>query len=75
MVRGPLYKHFDLERKNAKQAEARLSLRVQRLEGICLYHMKLLAREQRQLQKELQRLQQGKAFGWFQEAAYPRSWG
>uniref|UniRef100_A0A8C4LQ74 Coiled-coil domain containing 190 n=1 Tax=Equus asinus TaxID=9793 RepID=A0A8C4LQ74_EQUAS len=58
MVRGPLYKHFDLERKSAKQAEARLSQRLQRLEDICLYHMKLLTREQRQLQKELQRLQQ-----------------
>ncbi|XP_015843262.3 coiled-coil domain-containing protein 190 isoform X1 [Peromyscus maniculatus bairdii] len=58
MVRGPLYKQFDLERKNARQAEARLSLRLQRLEVICLYHVKSLAREQRQLQKELQRLQQ-----------------
>ncbi|XP_062959819.1 coiled-coil domain-containing protein 190 [Cynocephalus volans] len=58
VARGPLYKHFDLERKNAKQAEARLSQRVQRLEDVCLYHMKLLTREQRQLQKELQRLKQ-----------------
>ncbi|XP_040085930.1 coiled-coil domain-containing protein 190 isoform X2 [Oryx dammah] len=58
MVRGPLHKHFDLERKSAKQAEARLSQRLQRLEDICLYHVKSLAREQRQLQKELQRLQQ-----------------
>ncbi|XP_032015001.1 coiled-coil domain-containing protein 190 [Hylobates moloch] len=58
MVRGQLYKHFDLERKNAKQAEARLDQRLQRLEDICLYHVKLLTWEQRQLQKELQRLQQ-----------------
>ncbi|XP_059759116.1 coiled-coil domain-containing protein 190 [Balaenoptera ricei] len=58
LVRGPLQKHFDLERKNAKQAEARLSQRLQRLEDICLYHVKLLTREQRELQKELQRLQQ-----------------
>lgn len=58
MVRGPLHKHFDLERKSAKQAEARLSQRLQRLEDICLYHVKSLTREQRQLQKELQRLQQ-----------------
>ncbi|NP_001334067.1 coiled-coil domain-containing protein 190 isoform X1 [Mus musculus] len=58
MVKGPLYKQFDLERKSARQAEARLSLRLQRLEIICLYHVKSLAREQRQLQKELQRLQQ-----------------
>ncbi|KAG8523655.1 Coiled-coil domain-containing protein 190 [Galemys pyrenaicus] len=58
MVRGPVYKHFDVERKNAKQAEARLSQKLQRLEVVCLYHVKLLTREQRQLQKELQRLQQ-----------------
>lgn len=57
-VRGPVYKHFDLERKNAKQAEARLNLNLQRLEVVCLYHVKLLTREQRLLQKELQRLQQ-----------------
>nr|XP_035959365.1 coiled-coil domain-containing protein 190 isoform X2 [Halichoerus grypus] len=58
MVTGPVYKHFDLERKNARWAEARLSQRLQGLEHICLNHMKLLTREQRQLQKELQRLQQ-----------------
>ncbi|XP_004688157.1 PREDICTED: coiled-coil domain-containing protein C1orf110 homolog [Condylura cristata] len=56
--RGSMGKHFDLERKNAKQAEARLSQKLQRLEIVCLYHVKLLTREQRQLQKELQRLQQ-----------------
>lgn len=61
MVTGPVYKHFDLERKNARWAEARLSQRLQGLEHICLNHMKLLTREQRQLQKELQRLQQGEA--------------
>ncbi|XP_010982728.3 coiled-coil domain-containing protein 190 [Camelus dromedarius] len=58
MVRGPLNKHFDLERKNAKQAEARLSQKLQRLEAICLHHVRSLTREQRQLQKDLQRLQQ-----------------
>lgn len=63
MVRGPLHKHFDLERKNAKQAEARLSQRLQRLDDICLYYVKSLTREQRQLQKELQRLQQGRLPG------------
>ena len=63
MVRGPLHKHFDLERKSAKQAEARLSQSLQRLEYICLYHLKSLIREQRQLEKELQRLQQGTASG------------
>uniref|UniRef100_A0A8D2EVQ8 Coiled-coil domain containing 190 n=1 Tax=Theropithecus gelada TaxID=9565 RepID=A0A8D2EVQ8_THEGE len=60
MVREQLYKHFDLERKNAKQAEARLDQRLQKLEDICLYHVKLLTWEQRQLQKELQQLQQAK---------------
>nr|XP_011758632.1 coiled-coil domain-containing protein 190 isoform X1 [Macaca nemestrina] len=60
MVRRQLYKHFDLERKNAKQAEARLDQRLQKLEDICLYHVKLLTWEQRQLQKELQKLQQAK---------------
>nr|XP_008983158.2 coiled-coil domain-containing protein 190 isoform X2 [Callithrix jacchus] len=58
MVREQLYKHFDLERKNAKQAAARLDQRLQRLEYICLYHTKLLTWEQKQLQKELQRLRQ-----------------
>nr|XP_051714395.1 coiled-coil domain-containing protein 190 isoform X2 [Oryctolagus cuniculus] len=59
VVKGAQDKHFDLERKSAKQAEARLSQRLRSLEEICLYHMKSLTREQRQLQKELQRLQQG----------------
>nr|XP_051714396.1 coiled-coil domain-containing protein 190 isoform X3 [Oryctolagus cuniculus] len=58
VVKGAQDKHFDLERKSAKQAEARLSQRLRSLEEICLYHMKSLTREQRQLQKELQRLQQ-----------------
>ncbi|XP_004385838.1 coiled-coil domain-containing protein 190 [Trichechus manatus latirostris] len=61
MVRGPMHKHFDLEGKTTQQVEARLSQCLQRLEGIHLYHMKLLTREQRQLQKELQRLQQALA--------------
>uniref|UniRef100_A0A2K5J4N4 Coiled-coil domain containing 190 n=1 Tax=Colobus angolensis palliatus TaxID=336983 RepID=A0A2K5J4N4_COLAP len=60
MVREQLYKHFDLERKNVKLAEARLDQRLQKLEDICLYHVKLLTWEQRQLQKELQKLQQAK---------------
>lgn len=63
MVTGPVSKHFHLERKSSRQAEARLRQRLQRLEHICLNHMKLLTREQRQLQKELQRLQQGEASG------------
>ncbi|KAG3276278.1 hypothetical protein H1C71_038459 [Ictidomys tridecemlineatus] len=60
-VRGSLHKHLDLERKIAKQAEARLRQRLQSLEDICLLHLKLLIREQRQLQREQQRLQQGEA--------------
>ncbi|XP_047560954.1 coiled-coil domain-containing protein 190 isoform X1 [Lutra lutra] len=58
MVTGPVYKHFDLERKNARRAEARLRQRLHTLEYICLYQMKLLTWEQRQLQEELLRLQQ-----------------
>lgn len=56
-----LYKCFDWERKNAKQAEARLGQRLQRLEAVRLQRAKLLAREQKQLQEDLTRLQQGEA--------------
>ncbi|KAK1329522.1 hypothetical protein QTO34_011714 [Cnephaeus nilssonii] len=59
MARGPLHRLWDLERKHATQAEARLSQHLQRLERTCLAHLRLLAWEQRQLQKQLQRLQQG----------------
>ncbi|XP_037669205.1 coiled-coil domain-containing protein 190 [Choloepus didactylus] len=68
MTKGLLYKHFDLERKYAKRAEVMLGQRLQSLENICLYHMKWLTREQRQLQKELQRLQKDiikKKFSYF----------
>ncbi|XP_070252311.1 coiled-coil domain-containing protein 190 [Myotis yumanensis] len=58
MARRPLHKQLDLERKHAKQAEARLSQHLQRLEQAHLCHLRLLAWEQRQLQKQLQRLQQ-----------------
>ncbi|XP_045154031.1 coiled-coil domain-containing protein 190 [Echinops telfairi] len=58
MVQGRMHKHFDSERKTTKQAEARLGQSLQRLEALCLSHVKLLSREQRQLHKELQRLQQ-----------------
>ncbi|XP_029789052.1 coiled-coil domain-containing protein 190 [Suricata suricatta] len=58
VTRGPLYKHFEWERKSARQAEARLGQRLQRLEHVCLYHLQGLSREQRQLQKNLQRLQE-----------------
>nr|XP_017515081.2 coiled-coil domain-containing protein 190 isoform X1 [Manis javanica] len=53
-----LYKCFDWERKNAKQAETRLGQRLQRLEAVRLQRAKLLAREQKQLQEDLTRLQQ-----------------
>ncbi|KAK2491771.1 hypothetical protein MC885_020532, partial [Smutsia gigantea] len=58
-ARASLYKHFDWERKNAKQAEARLGQRLQRLEAICLHRVALLTREQKQVQEDLNRLQQG----------------
>ncbi|XP_075420322.1 coiled-coil domain-containing protein 190 [Tenrec ecaudatus] len=57
MVQGRMHKHFDSERKTTKQAEARLGQSLQRLEALCLSHVKLLSREQKQLHKELQRLQ------------------
>lgn len=60
-VRGLLHKHIDLERKIAKRAEARLRQQLKGLEDTCLHHLKLLTREQRQLQREQQRLQQGEA--------------
>ncbi|XP_074178165.1 coiled-coil domain-containing protein 190 isoform X2 [Rhinolophus sinicus] len=55
-VRAQLYKRWDAEQKAAKQAEARLSQCLQRLEETRLRHLALLAREQRQLQTQLQRL-------------------
>ncbi|XP_059531078.1 coiled-coil domain-containing protein 190 [Myotis daubentonii] len=57
MAGRPLHKQLDWERKHAKQAEARLSQHLQRLEQAHLCHLRLLAWEQRQLQKQLQRLQ------------------
>lgn len=58
-VRAQLYKRWDAEQKAAKQAEARLSQCLQRLEETRLRHLALLAREQRQLQTQLQRLRDG----------------
>lgn len=58
-VRAQLYKRWDAEQKAAKQAEARLSQCLQRLEETRLRHLALLAREQRQLQTQLQRLREG----------------
>lgn len=63
VARGPLHKQLDLERKHARQAEARLSQHLQGLERAYLCHLKLLAWEQRQLQKQLQRLHQGNREG------------
>nr|KAF6274329.1 coiled-coil domain containing 190 [Pipistrellus kuhlii] len=56
-VRGPLHRQWDLERTHAKQAEARLSQHLQSLERARLCRLRLLAWEQRQLQRQLQRLQ------------------
>lgn len=64
MARRPLHKQLDLERKHAKQAEARLSQHLQRLEQAYQCHLRLLAWEQRQLQKQLQRLQHGNPGRW-----------
>ncbi|KAM5203327.1 coiled-coil domain-containing protein 190 isoform 3-T3 [Hipposideros larvatus] len=55
-VRAQLYKHLDVERKVAKQAEARLKQRLQQLEAARLRRLAQLAREQRQLQAQRQRL-------------------
>ncbi|KAM5294327.1 coiled-coil domain-containing protein 190 [Glossophaga mutica] len=57
-ARGRLHRHLDLERTHAKQAEARLRQQLQRLERTCLYHLRLLSWEQRQLRRERERLQQ-----------------
>ncbi|XP_032949979.1 coiled-coil domain-containing protein 190 isoform X2 [Rhinolophus ferrumequinum] len=57
-VRAQLYRRWDAEQKAAKQAEARLSQCLQRLEETRRRHLALLAREQRQLQTQLQRLQE-----------------
>lgn len=58
-VRAQLYRRWDAEQKAAKQAEARLSQCLQRLEETRRRHLALLAREQRQLQTQLQRLREG----------------
>ncbi|XP_036891092.1 coiled-coil domain-containing protein 190 isoform X1 [Sturnira hondurensis] len=58
MARERLHRHLDLERRHAKQAEARLHQHLQRLERTCLYHLRLLSWEQRQLHRERERLQQ-----------------
>ncbi|XP_045432988.1 coiled-coil domain-containing protein 190 [Pipistrellus kuhlii] len=62
-VRGPLHRQWDLERTHAKQAEARLSQHLQSLERARLCRLRLLAWEQRQLQRQLQRLQTGNREG------------
>nr|XP_020844269.1 coiled-coil domain-containing protein 190 isoform X2 [Phascolarctos cinereus] len=59
MVGRDLSRRWEIERKDAKQAEARLSLGLLRLEESWLYRMNMVAREQRQLQKELEKLRQG----------------
>lgn len=62
-VRGPQHRQWDLERTHAKQAEARLSQHLQSLERARLCRLRLLAWEQRQLQRQLQRLQTGNREG------------
>ncbi|XP_050819319.1 coiled-coil domain-containing protein 190 isoform X1 [Gopherus flavomarginatus] len=59
MAEGDPSKRWELERQYVKQAEARLSHGLQDLEEARLYQMNSMIREQRQIQKELQRLQQG----------------
>ncbi|XP_043819322.1 coiled-coil domain-containing protein 190 [Dromiciops gliroides] len=59
MVGRELSRRWELERKDAKRAEARLSLRLLSLEESRLYRMNTVAWEQRQLQKELEKLRQG----------------
>ncbi|XP_036609553.1 coiled-coil domain-containing protein 190 [Trichosurus vulpecula] len=56
VVGRELSRRWETERKDAKRAEARLSLGLLRLEECRLYHIKTVAREQRQLQKELEKL-------------------
>ncbi|XP_053515378.1 coiled-coil domain-containing protein 190 [Artibeus jamaicensis] len=58
VARGRMSRHLDLERRHAKQAEARLRQHLQRLERTCLYHLRLLSWEQKQLRRERERLQQ-----------------
>lgn len=62
-VRGRLHRQLDLELKQAKQAEARLSQHLQRLEQTCLHQLRMLSWEQRQLRGHLQRLQPGEPTG------------
>ncbi|KAM7162918.1 coiled-coil domain-containing protein 190 [Macrochelys suwanniensis] len=59
MAEGDPSRRWELERRDVKQAEARLSHGLQDLEEARLYHMNSIIKEQRQIQKELQKLQQG----------------
>ncbi|KAH1166247.1 coiled-coil domain-containing protein 190 isoform X1 [Mauremys mutica] len=59
MAEGDPSKRWELERQDVKRAEARLSHGLQDLEEARLYQMNSMIKEQRQIQKELQRLQQG----------------
>lgn len=69
VARGRLHRHLDLERTHAKQAEARLRQHLQRLERTCLYHLRLLSWEQRQLRRERERLQRSERLGPWDPAA------
>ncbi|TFJ98313.1 pulmonary surfactant-associated protein B [Platysternon megacephalum] len=59
MAEGDPSRRWELERQDVKRAEARLSHGLQDLEEARLYQMKSMIKEQRQIQKELHRLQQG----------------
>ncbi|XP_074077974.1 coiled-coil domain-containing protein 190 isoform X2 [Macrotis lagotis] len=59
LVGRDLSRQWEIERRDAKRAEARLSLHLLRLEESWLCRMNTVAWEQRQLQKELERLRQG----------------
>ncbi|XP_065265072.1 coiled-coil domain-containing protein 190 [Emys orbicularis] len=59
MAEGDPSRRWELERQDVKRAEARLSHGLQDLEEARLYQMNSMIKEQRQIQKELQKLQQG----------------
>uniref|UniRef100_A0A8C0HBE5 Uncharacterized protein n=1 Tax=Chelonoidis abingdonii TaxID=106734 RepID=A0A8C0HBE5_CHEAB len=61
MAEGDPSRRWERERQYVKQAETRLSHGLQDLEEARLYQMNSMIKEQRQIQKELQRLQQGEA--------------
>ncbi|XP_067388622.1 coiled-coil domain-containing protein 190 [Emydura macquarii macquarii] len=59
VAEGDSARRWELERRDVKRAEVRLSHGLQDLEEARHYHMNSMIREQKQIQKELLRLQQG----------------